>query len=138
MSTNVALNSAKLVNAAGQPTNILDSTAHVANPGSLVPLLERSSNFSNATAFNSYSMEDASFLRCKTLTLGYTFPQTGLRNLHIERLRIYAQVLNLFTITKFTGLDPELPGSNTLFGIAGGNYPNNQKNYTIGVNLSIH
>jgi hypothetical protein len=43
----------------------------------------------------------------------------------------------LFTITKYTGLDPELGGSNTSFGIDYGNYPNNQKNFNFGVNVTF-
>jgi len=138
MSRNVALNSARLVNAAGQPTNVNDPTARVANPGTKVPMLERIANFSNATAFNSYFKENGSFLRCKTMTLGYTFTSESLKRLHFDKFRVYVQATNLFTVTKYTGLDPELPGSNTLFGLDGGAYPNNQKNYNIGVNLSLH
>ncbi|HEY4334481.1 MAG TPA: SusC/RagA family TonB-linked outer membrane protein, partial [Puia sp.] len=138
MSVRVATQSARLVNSSGSATNINDPTAHVANPGTLVPMLEQSANFSNSTAFNSYSMESGSFLRCRTLTLGYTFNSPGLRTLHFDRLRVYAQALNLFTITKYDGQDPEVLGSNTLFGIDGGAYPNNQKQYTLGVNVSIH
>ena len=139
ISTNVALNSARLVNAAGQPTSIKDSTAQVANPGTNVPMLEQSANFSNSGAFNSYTMESGSFLRCRNLTIGYTITSNAVRHLHFDRLRVYVQALNLFTITKYTGLDPELnPGSNTVFGIDGGVYPNNQKTYNVGVNITIH
>jgi TonB-linked SusC/RagA family outer membrane protein len=139
ISKDVALNSARLVNDAGQPTNILDPTARVANPGTRFPLLERIANFSNATAFNSYFNENGSYLRCKSLILGYSIPLEKLKKFHIDRLRIYVQAANLFTITKYSGLDPELPGTNNaLFGVDGGAYPNNQKNFNIGVNISIH
>ncbi|HTI11964.1 MAG TPA: SusC/RagA family TonB-linked outer membrane protein [Puia sp.] len=138
ISNRVATQSARLVNGAGAPTNINDSSAHLANPGTSVPMLEQNSNFSNSTAFNSYTMESGSFLRCRTLTLGYTFDNPALRNLHFDRIRLYVQALNLFTITKYDGQDPEVTGSNTLFGINGGAYPNNQKNYTIGLNVSLH
>jgi len=138
MSTRVATQSAKIISATGSPTNINDSTAHLANPGASVPMLEQSANFSNSTAFNSYTMESGSFLRCRTLTLGYTFSSPVLTNLHFDRIRLYAQVLNLFTITKYDGQDPEVLGNNTLFGIDGGAYPNNQKQYTVGINVSLH
>jgi TonB-linked SusC/RagA family outer membrane protein len=138
ISNNVIDNSARLVNSSGQPTNILDATAHVANPGTKVPLLERVSNFSNNAVFNSYVLENGSFLRCKSLMVGYTFGGEFLKRLHIDKFRLYGQATNLFTITGYKGLDPELPGSNTLFGIDGGAYPNNQKNFNIGVNLSFH
>ena len=135
----VALNSARLINSNGQPTNINDSSAHVANPGTGVPMLEQSANFSNSAVFNSYIMESGSFLRCRNLTIGYNIMSEGIRRLHFDRIRVYAQALNLFTITKYSGLDPELnPGSNTSFGIDGGVYPNNQKSYNVGVSVTIH
>jgi TonB-dependent starch-binding outer membrane protein SusC len=139
ISENVAVNSARLINASGQPTNINDSTAHVANPGTKVPLLEQSANFSNSGAFNSYIMENGSFLRCRNLTIGYNILSKTLTRLHFDKLRVYVQALNLFTITKYSGLDPELnPGSNTVFGVDSGVYPNNQKSYNVGVSITIH
>ncbi|MEO7960505.1 MAG: hypothetical protein ABIR19_03100 [Ginsengibacter sp.] len=133
------MNSARLVNAAGQPTNYKDSTAQVSNAGTLIPLLEQSANFSNSAAFNSYAMESGSFLRCRNITVGYNIVSNSLKRLHFDKLRVYVQALNLFTITNYSGLDPELnPGSNTVFGYDGGVYPNNQKNYNIGVNVTLH
>ncbi len=111
------------------------------NTGAKVPILERSANFSNTTQFNSYYMENGSFLKLKSLVLGYTIPPASLKRFGIDRLRMYVQASNLFQITKYTGLDPELTGSdlsnNSNFGIDFGNYPANQKMYTIGVNLSF-
>ena len=139
ISKNVALNSARLVNASGQPTNFKDPEAQVDNPGTKVPMLEQSANFSNSAAFNSYTMEKGSFLRCRNLTIGYNIVSNSLKRLHFDRLRVYVQALNLFTITNYSGLDPELnPGTNTVFGYDGGVYPNNQKNYNVGVNVTIH
>ena len=139
ISTNVALNSATLIGSNGQPTSILDSSAHVANPGTSVPMLEQSANFSNSGVFNSYTMESGSFLRCRNLTIGYNIVSSTLKRLHFDRMRVYFQALNLFTITNYTGLDPEVnPGSNTVFGIDGGVYPNNQKSYNVGVSMTIH
>ncbi|MDB5146075.1 MAG: TonB-dependent receptor plug, partial [Mucilaginibacter sp.] len=108
-------------------------------PNAKVPMLERSSNFSNTT-FSSYYDESGSYLRFKTMVLGYTIPALKLKRIGIEKLRFFIQGTNLFTITKYSGLDPELPGSNTsstLFGIDGGAYPANQKTYTAGVNMSF-
>ena len=105
------------------------------------PILERSANFSNTTVFNSYYMENGSYLRCKQLQIGYSLPATLLQRFHVDRLRIYIQAANLFTITKYSGLDPELQGSdlnnNTNFGIDFGNYPANQKNYNVGISLGF-
>jgi TonB-dependent starch-binding outer membrane protein SusC len=139
ISKNVALNSARLIGSNGQPTSIKDSSAHVANPGTNVPMLEQSADFSNSGVFNSYAMESGSFLRCRNLTIGYSIVSNTLKRMHFDKLRVYGQVLNLFTITNYSGLDPELnPGTNTVFGYDGGVYPNNQKTYNLGVNLTIH
>ncbi len=139
ISENVAVNSARLVNAGGQPTNYQDPTAKVANPGTNVPMLEQSANFSNSQAFNSYIMENGSFLRDRNITIGYTIVSTTMKRLHFDKLRVYVQALNLFTITKYSGLDPEInPGGQTVFGIDSGVYPNNQKSYNVGVNITIH
>ena len=110
------------------------------NKSAKVPILERASTFSTTNNFSSYYLEDGSYLRLKSLILGYTVPSGGLKKYGIERLRIYIQGTNLFTATKYTGLDPELTGSNlsnTSFGIDLGNYPANQKGFLIGVNLSF-
>jgi len=111
------------------------------NLNAKVPILERAANFSNSTQFSSYYLEDGSFLKMRSLVLGYTLPNAKLSRFGISRLRIYVQGSNLFTATKYTGLDPELINSdvnnNTNFGIDFGNYPANQKNYNIGINLSF-
>jgi len=107
------------------------------NTGGTTPKAETQSNFSNNAVQNSYYLEDGSYLRCKSVILGYTFPTGNLNRFGIDRLRVYAQVANLFTITKYSGLDPELSGSNSAFGMDFGNYPNNQKNYNIGVSVSF-
>src|SRR5450432_1250853 len=139
ISKNVAVNSARLIGSNGQPTNINDSTAHIANPGTNVPMLEQSANFSNSGVFNSYTMESGTFLRCRNITVGYSFASGALQRMHFDKLRVYIQALNLFTITNYSGLDPEVnPGTNTVFGIDSGVYPNNQKSYNVGVNLTIH
>jgi TonB-linked SusC/RagA family outer membrane protein len=111
------------------------------NTGAKVPRLERAATFSTTGNFSSYYMEDGSYFRLKSLILGYTVPSGSLKKLGIEKLRFYLQGTNLFTITKYTGLDPELTGANlsdnSNFGIDLGNYPANQKGFIIGVNLSF-
>jgi hypothetical protein len=110
-------------------------------PNAKVPRLERGANFSTTTQFNSYYMEKGSYLRCKSIMLGYSLPNRVIKNLSLSKVRFYIQAANLFTITKYTGLDPELQGSdltdNTNFGIDFGNYPANQKQFLLGVNLSF-
>lgn len=58
--------------------------------------------------FDTHLLENASFLRLKNLTLGYTFPEALLKKTKFfSKGRIYAQAQNLFTFTDFSGLDPE-------------------------------
>jgi hypothetical protein len=86
-------------------------------------------------------MEDGSYIRCKSLEFGYTIPSEKLKKMGFEKFRIYLQAANLFTITKYSGLDPELQasdlGDNSNFGIDFGNYPANQKNYIVGINITF-
>jgi len=86
-------------------------------------------------------VEKGSYLRLKSLNFGYTIAPAVLKKIGVDKFRIFIQGANLFTITKYTGLDPELQGSNlndqTNFGIDLGNYPANQKNYNVGVNLTF-
>ena len=60
-----------------------------------------------------------------------------MQKIKMEKLRVYIQAVNLFTITKYSGLDPELSGSSAAFGIDFGNYPNNQKQFVFGINLNF-
>ena len=84
------------------------------------PIFENTSNFSTNTQSNSFYVENGSYLRMQNLTIGYTLPSTT----HIQRLRLFAQTTNLFTITKYKGLDPGVGGTaDTNFGIDIGNYP---------------
>ena len=113
------------------------------NPNAITPVAEAANNLSNSGAFNSYYLEDASFLKMRSLQLGYTLNPTVLQRFGVQRLRAYIQGANLFTATKYSGIDPELVGSqggdlaSASFGIDYGNYPNNQRSFLFGVNLSF-
>ncbi|MEO8794626.1 MAG: TonB-dependent receptor [Daejeonella sp.] len=118
----------------------------VSNPGATTPVAEAANNLSNSGAFNSYYLEDASFLKMRSLQIGYTVDPSMLQRFGVQRFRVYVQGANLFTATKYSGIDPELtPSSGNLageqqssaFGIDYGNYPNNQRSFLFGVNLSF-
>lgn len=82
------------------------------------------------TQFDSRLIEDASFLRLKTVTLGYQVPESLLkRTKAIKGLNIYLTGRNLLTFTKYTGPDPEVDSN-----LALGTYPNT-KQYTIGLDV---
>lgn len=106
------------------------------NTNTSVPKVEGASSFSTNGVPNSYYMEDGSFLRMRSLSLGYTFPAELISKIRLTRLRVYVQAANLFTITKYSGLDPELTGSSSNFGIDFGNYPNS-RTWLFGLNLSF-
>ena len=61
----------------------------------------------NENRSSEFYIEDGSFIKLKTATLGYTLPQRLLSKIHLRRGRVYVQCQNLFTITGYTGADPE-------------------------------
>lgn len=98
-----------------QPTWVMDRWR---NPGDnsdiqLFTILSTGSTAYNRLAFSTRSVSDASFVRLKNLSLSYSLPQGWLGKLHINNARIFIQGQNLFTLTKYKGLDPET-GSNSL------------------------
>jgi hypothetical protein len=60
-----------------------------------------------------YYIEPGGYLRLRNLQLGYTLPASASGKLGIDRIRVYVQAQNLFTITDYTGLDPEITTNNT-------------------------
>ena len=80
------------------------------NPDSNVPALSLSDN-NNEKRVSSYWVENGSYLKLRTIQLGYNFPQTIASKLAMQRLRMYVSAQNLFTIksSSFTGVDPENP-----------------------------
>ncbi|MFH0841579.1 MAG: SusC/RagA family TonB-linked outer membrane protein [Bacteroidota bacterium] len=101
-----------------------------------VPMATNYSGFSTNTQVCSYYIEDGSYLRLKSLQLGYSFPAAQLTRIRTKSLRIYLQAVNLFTLTKYSGLDPEIGGSDLASGIDYGNYPN-VKQFLFGINLAL-
>ena len=57
---------------------------------------------------NSNYVQDGSYLRMQTLTLGYSLPKKLLKKIGFEKIRVYGQISNVFTITGYDGLDPEV------------------------------
>jgi len=117
------------------------------NPDAKVPILRTTGGFSTDLSgyANSYFISKGSYFRAKQMQIGYTLPGSLLSKYGIERLRIYVQAANLFTITNYNGIDPELqsqPNSNGQilntfeFGIDQGNYPHTPS-FLFGINLSF-
>ncbi len=93
------------------------------NTGATVPIFEDVSNFSTNTQPNSYYMESGSYIRARNVQLSYTLPGYITRRISMEKLKVYVQTTNLFTITDYKGLDPAVSGVDTNFGVDYGNYP---------------
>jgi TonB-linked SusC/RagA family outer membrane protein len=118
------------------------------NTGTTIPKLRTVGGFSTDLVTNSYFLSKGSYLRNKQMQLGYVVPSRSLSRFGIERLRIYVQATNLFTVTKYKGLDPELQSTSSNnggsingvasggFGIDQGNYPHTV-GYLVGVNLNF-
>lgn len=101
-----------------------------------VPIAENVASFSSTGQINSYYVEDASYLRLKNLTIGYTLPKNILSRYRVDRLRLYVQATNLFTSTKYSGLDPEIVGDDRGSGVDLGAYPT-VKTFLVGLNLNF-
>jgi hypothetical protein len=81
-------------------------------------------------------VEDGSFLRLKNVRLGYTLPASVLSKLQVQNVRVYAQVTNLFTITKYSGLDPELNSSGSYMGLDQGAWPT-PRQFMFGLTIAL-
>ena len=117
-------------------TDLLNKSWTSTNTNTKVPKASNTSNFSTNTQVNSYYLEDGSYLRAKNLQLGYTLPESVTSRFNVKSLRVYIQGVNLFTVTKYSGLDPELGGDDRAFGSDTGNYPE-VKQYIFGLNLNF-
>ena len=80
-------------------------------------------------------IEDGSFLRLSTLTVGYTFPQRWLSRLGVKSLRLYFSGSNLFTLTGYSGYDPEVNIQKGLTPGIDNNVTPRSRVYTLGMNL---
>lgn len=92
-------------------------------------------------ASSSYYVQDGSFLRMKNLQLGYTLPAKALgTKLGLSKVRIYVSATNLFTITKYTGLDPEVSQETdngySALGVDRGIYPSGRQ-YQLGLSVGF-
>ncbi|HTF27936.1 MAG TPA: hypothetical protein VK625_03780, partial [Flavitalea sp.] len=108
------------------------------NPNAILPILDASD--SRSLLPSSYFVEDGSYLRMKVLQIGYALPAKMLTRIGLGRVRIYVQAQNLFTITNYSGLDPEVnftgSGTTSQMGIDQGVYPAS-KIYQMGINISL-
>ncbi|MBO5633814.1 MAG: TonB-dependent receptor [Bacteroidales bacterium] len=86
-------------------------------------------------------IEDGSYLRIKNITLGYTFPKKLLTKIKVDNIRLYTNIQNLYTFTKYMGFDPEVgastqDSSGLTFGVDNGRYPS-PMTCSFGLNLTF-
>jgi TonB-linked SusC/RagA family outer membrane protein len=108
------------------------------NPNSNIPA-PRSGFGNNNLVMSDRFLEDASFLRVQNIRLGYTLPNKYGKYVKLNRLKVFASGQNLFVITKYTGLDPEVGSLNqkpTLQNIDYGRYPS-PRIITFGINAEF-
>ena len=103
-----------------------------------IPIVESQGTFSTTLAPNSFYIENGSFLKLRSVALGYNVNRAFLQKFRISNLRLFIQGENLFTLTKYSGLDPEIIGGSTsALGIDRGSYPNNEKGLLFGLNVTF-
>lgn len=112
------------------------------NPNGTLPMWVSGDTAPETTLSHSGYIQDGSFLRMQTLTLGYSLPKSVVSKLNLSRIRVYAQLANVFTLTGYEGLDPEVRSNNgdssndMMKGIDYGSY-GMPKQYLIGLNVEF-
>ena len=124
----------------GEPRNYLNQFATFANrwtPANPSNTLYRAGGQGNAV-YSSRIIEDGSYLRLKTMAIGYSIPEKLLKKAKIKNLRFYASAQNLMTWTNYTGVDPEVSVRNSALtpGFDLSAYPQT-KTFTFGLNLTL-
>ena len=114
-------------------TDVLNAWSET-NKDTNIPIMKTANTNGGNSLPSEFYVEDGAYFRCKNLQIGYTLPKN---KLSFTNLRFYVGVQNLFTITGYSGYDPEV-SSNVLFsrGIDNSSYPN-ARTYTFGFNASF-
>ncbi|WP_231582663.1 TonB-dependent receptor [Pedobacter sp. BMA] len=103
------------------------------NPNGKVPIISTSDANGNFNASDFY-IEDGSYLRIRNVTLGYSLPKSLTSKIRTGAVRIYATANNLFTITDYSGFDPEIGLSNN--GLDVGKYPQ-ARSFMLGLSVNL-
>ena len=117
-------------------TDVLNAWSET-NKDTNIPIMKTANTNGGNSLPSEFYVENGAYFRCKNLQIGYTLPKKVLNKLSFTNLRFYVGVQNLFTITGYSGYDPEV-SSNVLFsrGIDNSSYPN-ARTYTFGFNASF-
>ncbi|WP_168193941.1 TonB-dependent receptor [Pontibacter sp. SGAir0037] len=127
----------------GVSTRVLENSWSETNRGGTLPIISNADNYSS-TISTDYYVEKGSYLRMRTLQLGYTLPTAVANKIHLNNLRVYLQGQNLFTVTNYTGADPDISivGDNNstaddqFMGVDQANYPNSRQ-FIFGINFGF-
>lgn len=110
----------------------------VSNPNTSIPRATFSDPNENTRVSDRY-IEDGSYLRIRNIMLGYNFSPQLTSRIKASNLKLYVQVQNAYTFTRYSGFDPEV-GQDTwdrnLFGVDNGRYPS-PRMYTVGLNVTF-
>lgn len=120
-------------------TDMAVNSWSAANPTSDIPRLNAADLNKNTENFSDLYVEDGSYMRLKNLQVGYTIPAKYSSKVHIKNIRIYTSMDNLWTLTNYSGLDPELfglYGNPFYYGVDMVNYPQ-PRTYSLGVNVTF-
>jgi len=124
-----------LVNPNGSASDV--NNVYVTNPNTNIVSLRNDQTNDNTRSSNLY-VQDGSFLKCKNITLGYHLPENISSKIYVHSIRVYATVTNVFTITKYVGMDPEIGSWNPLqAGWDSGYYPL-PRVFTVGANITFN
>lgn len=98
------------------------------------PRLTNTDTNSNFSRMSNFYLEKGDYLRLKIVQLGYSLPQNVAESISANKVRLYISAENLYTLTKYTGYDPEIGG--TVYGIDKGYYPQ-ARTFMFGVNVQF-
>ena len=109
-----------------------------------MPRFAKSDGTDSKLAYRDRWLEDGSYVRLKTIDLGYTFPKQWVQKAMIQNLRLYVSMENLLTLTKYKGYTPDLGESSAtgvsynVFsrGIDQGRYPI-PRTFSFGIQLAL-
>ena len=117
-------------------TRVLDAWSPSNTDGALPALSETILN-NEFTSANSFFVRDGSYVRLRTLQVGYTLPDSIASKLGASSARVFYNGTNLLTLTDFPGLDPEVPRGGALdIGVYQNQYPSNALSQ-IGINIKF-
>ncbi|MGI4803967.1 MAG: SusC/RagA family TonB-linked outer membrane protein [Janthinobacterium lividum] len=92
----------------GFDNQTIDQENYWNKPGDITNVPEPRLFYGNGIAASSRYLYDASYLRCKVVSFGYTLPKSLLSKINVKRARVFMNAYNLFVITKYKGWDPEV------------------------------